>query len=74
MFGQVFALPLQVMDTQKPQSSATADAIAAVQDAMAVLTVEGKVLDDSDLRLLMHIKTSQDSGEGDSLATPMHWP
>lgn len=54
------------MDTQQPQSSAIAEAIAAVQDAMAALKVEGKALDDSDLRLLMHIRASRDSGEGDS--------
>ena len=59
---------LQVMDTQKPQSSAIAEAIAAVQDAMAVLTVEAKALDDNDLRLLMHIKTSRESSEGECLA------
>lgn len=70
MFRKALALLLQVMDAQKPQSSAIAEAIAAVQDAMAVLTVEGKALDDSDLRRLMHIKTSCDSGEGDPLKSP----
>lgn len=56
------------MDAQKPQSSAIAEAIAAVQDAMAVLTVEGKAMDDSDLRLLIDIKTSCESSAGDCLA------
>lgn len=52
------------MDMHSPQSSAVAEAIGLVQNAMAVLTVEGKALDDSDLRLLMRIKTSSESNEG----------
>ncbi|KAL3161579.1 hypothetical protein ABBQ32_010441 [Trebouxia sp. C0010 RCD-2024] len=51
----------QVLDTSEPQSSGVAEAIAALQAAMAELTVEGKALDDSDLRLLMQIKASRES-------------
>lgn len=55
------------MDTSKPQTSDVAEAIAALREAMEVLTVEGKALDDSDLRLLMQIKTSRESSEGSCL-------
>ena len=51
-------------NTSNPQSSAVAEYIDLVQDAMVLLTVEGKALDDSDLRLLMRIKTSCESSEG----------
>ena len=61
------------MDKQQAQSSAVAEAMAAVHDAMVPITVQGKPLDDHDLRLLIRIKSSCVS-DGDLLPLPLPLP